>query len=551
MNALAHQLAINIKLHLRNRMALLYGYLFPTIFLVAFWVLYRFEDVPLVRQMGELLTVTALGGACFGLPTTMVSERERGVWRRYRLAPVPTATLVGGTVIARYLLLLAAGLLQLVLAMAIGMPVPRHPFELFVAFTFVSFAFIGLGLLIAMMADNVPAVQALGQCIFLPMLIIGGVAVPLATLPAWAQRLSSFFPGRYAVETIQACVTGDGLGPARFSAIALVLIGLSGCFAGAMMFRWDAQQRFRSVRGKGWVAAALAVWIAIGVSAESSGRRTRTPGPSLASNTVAAPAATLTPTPTPAPAVTPPSAEPVPAPAAHPQAAEPASSAATDRPPSGTPAKTPATPAPGAVKPAPPLPPPSTSRGAEPAATTAAPPPPAPPTSEPGKPASWQAVTMNDIDRDLIFTRLPPDEGVVTPIARLDEEPDQQIAAQLEKLRLALPAWTPGRVPDPVQRVRNLLYVAAVPDVFQMSELEKFIPHIIYDYIQVEIPKQDLIKILYWIALHPMEGDDSAVDELRPLGLYNGPADMDQTRDRLAVYAVKLLGRVTGRIVQE
>ena len=533
MNALAHQFAINIKLHMRNRMALLYSYLFPTIFLVAFWVLYRFEDVPLVRHMGELLTVTALGGACFGLPTTMVSERERGVWRRYRLAPVPTATLVGGTVMARYLLLLAAGLLQLLLAMAIGMPMPRHPFELFVAFTFVSFAFIGLGLLIAMMADNVPAVQALGQCIFLPMLIIGGVAVPLATLPAWAQRLSSFFPGRYAVETIQACVTGDGLGLARFSAIALVSIGLSGCVAGAMMFRWDAQQRFRSIRGKGWVAAALAVWIAIGLSAESSGRRTRTPGPSLASNAAApTPAPTPAPMPAPAPAVTPPSATVVPP--------------VPDSPKTTT--------APDTVKPVPSLPPaPSTAGDAEP--RTAAPPPSTPPPTapppEPGKPVSWQAVTMADIDRDLIFTRLPPDEGVVTPIARLDEEPDEQIAVQVEKLRIALPSWTPGRVQDPVQRVRNLLFVAAVPDVFQMSELEKFIPHVVYDYIQVEIPKQDLIKILYWIALHPMDGDDSAVDELRPLGLYNGPADMEQTRDRLAVYAVKLLGRVTGKIVQE
>ena len=57
---------------------------------LAFYVLYRYEKVPLARHMGELLTVTILGGACFGLPTTMVSERERGVWRRYRLAPVAT-----------------------------------------------------------------------------------------------------------------------------------------------------------------------------------------------------------------------------------------------------------------------------------------------------------------------------------------------------------------------------------------------------------------------------------------------------------------------------
>src|SRR6187401_3781384 len=118
MKALLLQLRTSLRLHVRNPMALIYGYAFPTIFLIAFWVLYRYERVPLVRHMGELLTVTVLGGACFGLPTTMVSERERGVWRRYRLAPVSTAALVGSTLAARYVLLVIAGLLQVVLAMS-------------------------------------------------------------------------------------------------------------------------------------------------------------------------------------------------------------------------------------------------------------------------------------------------------------------------------------------------------------------------------------------------------------------------------------------------
>ena len=233
MNGLLLQLAVSLRLHFRNRMAVIYSYLFPTIFLLAFWVLYRYETPPLVRHMGELLTVTILGGACFGLPTTFVSDRERGVWRRYRLTPVPTSGIVASTVAARYLLLLIAGLIQLALAMLIGMPFPRHPFDLFVAFSCVSFAFIGLGLVIATMADNVPAVQALGQCIFLPMLIIGGVAVPLESLPEWAQHVSAFFPGRYAVEALRACVMGTGLGDARFSVLALLLIGAAGCVTGA------------------------------------------------------------------------------------------------------------------------------------------------------------------------------------------------------------------------------------------------------------------------------------------------------------------------------
>ena len=76
------QLSSTLRLQLRNRMGMIYGYIFPTIFLVSFWVLYRYEPVPLIRHLGELLTVTALGGACFGLPTSMVADRERGVWRR-------------------------------------------------------------------------------------------------------------------------------------------------------------------------------------------------------------------------------------------------------------------------------------------------------------------------------------------------------------------------------------------------------------------------------------------------------------------------------------
>src|SRR6187549_3519445 len=135
MTAFVQQLRISLTLHYRNRMALIYSYLFPLIFLLAYWVLYRYENVPLARHMGELLTVSVLGGACFGLPTTMVSERERGVWRRYKLAPISTAMLVASVVAARYLILVTAGLLQLAAALAMGMPWPPHPLDLWIVFT--------------------------------------------------------------------------------------------------------------------------------------------------------------------------------------------------------------------------------------------------------------------------------------------------------------------------------------------------------------------------------------------------------------------------------
>ena len=453
MNGWWQHFGITLRLHFRNRMALLYGYLFPLIFLVAFWVLFRHEKIPLLRHMGELLTVSVLGGACFGLPTTLVSEREKGVWRRYRLAPVPIWTLVGSTIAARYLILLSAGLLQLGVALAVGMTLPEHPVALFVAFTLVAWAFIGLGLVIAMLADTVPAVQALGQCIFLPMLIIGGVAVQLASLPAWAQHVSAFFPGRYAVEAIQAAVTGPGLMGARFCLLALALTGVAGLVAGAKLFRWDTQPRETTRGGKAWILPVLAAWLAVGLLAEWRGR-------------IAV------------------SIDVVPEPAA---------------------------------------------------ARPAAPPPP-----------PWEKITAKDVAA--LDFRVPSDHGVVAPFAPPGEEPEGDLAEQVEEVRRLLATWSPAQSADAVQRVRNLLYVAAVPDVMQ-APAERYLPGVVLEHLAQTHRPDQLIKILTWIVQHPKDGE--VITELSDLGIPGEVGDRYEIRVRTYLYAVKFIARLTGRVPRQ
>src|SRR5687768_3035390 len=506
MSAWLHQLEITLRLHFRNRMALLYGYLFPLIFLVAFWVLYRHEKIPLLRHMGELLTVAVLGGACFGLPTTLVGERERGVWRRYRLTPVPTWAIVTSTVIARYMIVLTAGLLQLVAALALGMTMPEHPFDLWVAFTFVSFAFIGLGLVIATLADNVPAVQALGQCIFLPMLIIGGVAVQLAALPLWAQHVSAFFPGRYAVEALQACVSGRGIPGARFSLLALGLIGFAGCLAGSKLFRWDAQQRFSTRTGKLWLVPVFAAWIAVGLLAEWRGRVAIPVDKEVTPSTV--PTSPTTPSPAPAPGPIP----TVPPPQITPPPVTPTSPVAT----------VPSTPAPVA-----------------PVATPErklTPPPPEP---------LWAKITSKDTD-SLDFN-VPPDNGIVSPFSAPDEAPEDFMKEQVDTVRNRLPTWPPGADGDDLRCIRNLLYVAAVPDAIQLP-VERYLPRVVYEHLIDSYPKEKLVKILTYIALHPEEG--MVIDDISDLGVEGTAGDPMIVRERAYLYAIKMIARLTGKVSQ-
>jgi hypothetical protein len=464
MRALLHLTGLGLRLNFRNRMAILYGYLFPLVFLIAFWAIYRSDPVPLALHLGQLLTVTILGSACFGLPTTIVSERERGVWRRYRLLPARGWVFVVSVLGARAMLLLTSALLQLALAFALGMPVPAHPLGLLVAFAVTSCAFLAFGMVIAMLVDNVPAVQALGQCLFLPMLMIGGVAVRLESLPGWAQHASVFFPGRYAVEAMQLSTTGAGLSGAGFDLLALGLIAAAGAVAAAAMFRWDKAFAPR----RGWLLLALGMWAVVGVVAETHGR-------------------------------------------AQISAVQDTKDVGTSR---------------------------DYILAAPPKSAAAAAPRPL---------VSWHNVSDADIQK-IAFDRLPADEGIVAPVSRSDETPDPAIVPALDRIRDALPGWSPGNVPDPVQRARNLLAVAAVPDILQMEQVERFVPRLVFARLQAVIPPRDLPKILHWIAMHPDAGSDAAIRQLDAFGLPDISGPTKPVRARIMLYAFKLLGRLSGPI---
>lgn len=270
---IGRHILLTLRLNFRSKQALAYGYLMPVIFLLAFAALFRGSTPVLQDQLGQLLTITILGSCALGLPTALVAERELGLWRCYRLLPVPTGLLLVGVLVTRVILVAGAVLLQLALArLLFGTPLPAHPLQFTVAFLFVTFAFLGLGLVITALAENVPAVQALGQCLFLPMIMIGGVGVPLAALPAWAQQLAGFMPGRYAVELLQAACAGPAGPPlASFPLAALFVIGLAATVVGVRAFRWDAGRAPGRWR---WfvIAPALLAWIGVGVVAEWSGR---------------------------------------------------------------------------------------------------------------------------------------------------------------------------------------------------------------------------------------------------------------------------------------
>jgi hypothetical protein len=219
-------------------------------------------------------------------------------------------------------------------------------------------------------------------------------------------------------------------------------------------------------------------------------------------------------------------------------------------------------PKPAAVAPTPPTPTPAETAAQAPAAAPtepSAPPqtPPAPARIDPMAaakpppprplPGRWQDVTDADV-ANITFEALPPDSGVVAPWAAADQFAEASAQTQLQQVRAGLGAWAPAKVDDPVQRARNILYIAAVPDLLQMADVEPFLPRIVQGRLLQAISPTDLPKVLYWIGTHPQDGTDDAMDDLSSLGLpkLNGPTRRE-ARIRAMVYAFKMLARTTGR----
>jgi hypothetical protein len=163
----------------------------------------------------------------------------------------------------------------------------------------------------------------------------------------------------------------------------------------------------------------------------------------------------------------------------------------------------------------------------------------APPPPEP----AWMKLTAKDTDE--LDYGVPPDQGIVSPFAGPDEAAEDFMKEQVDTVRSKLATWPPGAEGDDLRCIRNLLYVAAVPDAIQLP-VERYLPRVVYEHLIDTYPKDKLVKILTYIVLHPEEG--MVIDDISDLGIEGTAGDPMIVRERAYLYAIKMIARLTGRV---
>ena len=269
----------DLRLALRDRAVIFFNYVFPLIFFFAFGGLAHAE-----RSAGSatlvvtsVLVIGVLGNGLFGAGMRSVQDREAGILRRFKVAPVSPLPVLTASLVTGWLLYLPNLALVVGLAHVLwGMPWPVRPASLFVVLSLGVLAFRAIGLIVGAVANSAAESNVLVQILYMPMLFLSGATFPLAILPAWAQTTASFMPAFYLVTGVQGVFQrGESLFVNLWPLVGLLITLIVATFIGKQLFRWEKEQPIKAA-SKLWVLGVMVPFIALGVNeVRSHSHRTR------------------------------------------------------------------------------------------------------------------------------------------------------------------------------------------------------------------------------------------------------------------------------------
>ncbi|MDH7486821.1 MAG: ABC transporter permease [Anaerolineae bacterium] len=200
-----------------------WGILFPFAFVLAF----------AIRNPGELrglvpglLALTVLFGTSSMEAIVIVFERRIGALERLVLAPVRLPALLAGKLLGGMVFGLTVTLVVLVAVLGAFGAGGVHWLLLILTLLTSAATFAALGAFVSVAVKEVFEAQTLANFIRFPMMFLGGVFVPVASLPPGLQVVARLLPLTYAVEALHAALAGGSSPEAALDLLILAVFAI-------------------------------------------------------------------------------------------------------------------------------------------------------------------------------------------------------------------------------------------------------------------------------------------------------------------------------------
>jgi ABC-2 type transport system permease protein len=248
MSAFIQHFSFEFRTGIRNKTLLMMNYLLPLGFYAVVGLLMTQVNPFFTETMIPAMVIFAiLAATLLGLPDPLVSAREAGIFRSYKVNGVPaTSILVIPALTTNLHLIITSAIITATAPALFDAPWPVHWPAFVLIFFLTAFCLTGLGLLIGVISSSTRMTVLWSQSIYLPSMILGGLMMPFSILPEALQRFSMMLPTTQSMNAFRGLALGL---EADFNPLWSILILLAGgvlAFGLAIyLFNWDSKNKTR------------------------------------------------------------------------------------------------------------------------------------------------------------------------------------------------------------------------------------------------------------------------------------------------------------------
>jgi ABC-2 type transport system permease protein len=198
-----------------------FGLLFPAIIYLAFSV-GRTADVSLI--IPGLVAMSSLFGAGAIESIALPLERAKGTFDRLVAAPISLTTIIFGKTLGGLFFGLFLSIVYMIIALLLPGAAIANPLLFAFGIVLSAVTFSALGVCISAPFGDVPQAMPPATLIRIAMVFLGGVFIPIATMPNSLQLVAHLLPVTYAVDILQQATTGQIVAQPLITDIAALIM---------------------------------------------------------------------------------------------------------------------------------------------------------------------------------------------------------------------------------------------------------------------------------------------------------------------------------------
>ncbi len=236
---------IELKLQLREPVALFFTLAFPVMLMALFGVIFGNDAQGSLAGYGQVdLSVPGYIGmiigtiGLLGIPITLSNYRDQGILRRLRATPVQSGSILWAQVATQVVMAaIGVALLFIVGFTFFDLRIPGGSLAIIPAVLLSAFSFFAIGFVLAGVMPTARTAQAVGMAILYPMLFLSGAAMPRFIMPESVQQIAALLPLTHVVILIEDLWLKGTWNIVSLAAVsALLLLGL---ILSRFTFRWE------------------------------------------------------------------------------------------------------------------------------------------------------------------------------------------------------------------------------------------------------------------------------------------------------------------------